>query len=559
MSAAYLVEESDPRGVTRVKVGDSLVIGRTGDCGFVIHDAAASRRHMEIKERDGDYVWRDLDSTNGVYVNEEKRTEGLLHPGDRIRIGSTVLVFEVSDDDAQPMEPGSSTAVLRANFLEKLEHSHEAGPEAEADVLLEAVHAVMNDVASIYEPCSLVDRILETTMKAIHAQRGAIFFAGREDRLEPCPVCGTVHMIENGELKHAERDTIEISNTVARRVLKGGESVLIRDVERERQLDTAASVLALELRSIICVPLRGKYGILGILYIDSNRPGSGYTHAHMLLSTAVGNSAGLALENAQFHQEILAKQRMEQEIQFAANIQEGFLVHDWPSQESRYQVYAETRPAKIIGGDFYDFVKLNSGKVGVLVGDVSGKGVPAALTMAQVLAEFRMHAVRDKSPLEVIRALNRSQCRRSQRGMFVTLLYAVFDPRTGTCQCANAGHHPGLCVRRQGCVEFAAPSGPPIGVIKSAQWEESEIRLEPGDTIYLYTDGIVEARGAQTRQEKGAGPVEYGVSSLRVLAEDLRGEPPDVVVKEMLRDVQRFAEPAAPHDDCTLLALRYTG
>ncbi len=540
-------------------VGDSIVIGRTGDCGFVIHDAAASRRHMEIKARGEAYHWRDLDSTNGVYVNDHKAAEGILQPGDRIRIGSTVLVFEQGDEDPSGSGKNSTLTGLHEDILERLEQSQEEGGPSEADVLLEAVHAVMNDIASNYEPCGLVDRILETTMKAIDAQRGAVFFAGRGDRLEPCPVCGTVHMIENGELRHADSDALQISKTVARRVLKGGESVLIRDVDRESQLDTAASVLALDLRSIICVPLSGKYGILGILYIDSNRPGNSYTHAHMLLSTAVGNSAGLALENAQLHQEILAKQRIEQEIQFAATIQEGFLVHDWPEDEHRYAIYAETRPAKVIGGDFYDFVKLSTGKLGLLVGDVSGKGVPAALSMAQVLAEFRMHAVRGKSPLEVVRALNRSQCRRSQRGMFVTLLYAVLDPDTGTCTSTNAGHHPALCVRRQGSLEFAQPTGPPIGVLPDATWEESELRLEPGDTIFIYTDGIVEARGAETQHERESGVAEYGVSSLRLLAEDLRAEPPEIVVKEVLKDVQRYAEPSSPHDDCTLLALRYLG
>ncbi|NIP90020.1 MAG: serine/threonine-protein phosphatase, partial [Gammaproteobacteria bacterium] len=89
--------------------------------------------------------------------------------------------------------------------------------------------------------------------------------------------------------------------------------------------------------------------------------------------------------------------------------------------------------------------------------------------------------------------------------MFVTLLYAVLDPDTGTCTSTNAGHHPALCVRRQGSLEFAQPTGPPIGVLPDATWEESELRLEPGDTIFIYTDGIVEARGAETQHERESG------------------------------------------------------
>jgi serine phosphatase RsbU (regulator of sigma subunit)/pSer/pThr/pTyr-binding forkhead associated (FHA) protein len=554
--SAYLSAESDPRGATRVAAGESFIVGRTSDCGFVISDPSASRHHMEILADETGYRWRDLDSTNGVFINEEKRTEGALSPGDRIRIGETVLVFDVRDADplADP-----DAGPLAENLVERLSHSGDAAGPHEADVLLEAVYAVMNAVASDYEPCSLVSRILQTTMKAIGGQRGAIFFAGKDDELGPCPVCGHVHLIEDGEMRHAEPGAIRISGTVARRVLRGGESVLVRDLGDETRLETTASVIALELRSIICAPLRGKYGNLGILYIDTNRSGDPYTQAHLLLSTAVGNSAGLALENARMHQEILQKQRTDQEIEFAANIQEGFLVRVWPQDDLRYSVYAETRPAKIIGGDFYDCVRLASGRLGLLVGDVSGKGVPAALTMAQVLAEFRTHAVQDLTALDLIRELNLSQCLRTQRGVFCTLLYAVFDPATGEVVCVNAGHHPALCVRKHGSDMLGPPTGPPIGIFADATWEESAFHLDPGDAIYLYTDGIVEARAASTSHGAGKLPEEYGLNSLRLLTEDFRGEPPDVVVREVLRDVFRFSEPLTPHDDCTLLSLRYLG
>jgi serine phosphatase RsbU (regulator of sigma subunit) len=541
VQTAYLLDESDHRGESRVAVGDLLLVGRTSDCGFIISDPSASRHHMEITVSDGVYRWRDLDSTNGVFVNEEKMTEGVLNPGDRIRIGATVLRFEMLDADP-----------LSDNLAERLEQAASGPNPQEAD-------AVMNAVASDYDPCSLVDRILQTTMKAIGGQRGAVFFAGENDELLPCQACGNIHLIENGEMKHAEPGSIRVSRTVAQRVLRRGESVLLRDTDDGGQFNGAASVIALELRSIICAPLRGKYGNLGILYIDTNRAGQPYTPAHMLLSTAVGNSAGLALENARMHQEILQKQRTDQEIEFAANIQEGFLVRNWPQDDPRYDVYAETRPAKVIGGDFYDFVRLASGKIGLLVGDVSGKGVPAALTMAQILAEFRTHAAQNVAPLDLVQMLNVSQATRTQRGVFCTLYYAVIDPATGEVECVNAGHHPALCVRKHGTEMVGAPSGPPIGIFTDATWEVGHYHLDVGDAIYMYTDGIVEARGVTTSHGIDKKPEEYGLQALRTLTEDFRGEAPDVVVREVLRDVFRYTEPLAPHDDCTLLSLRYRG
>jgi serine phosphatase RsbU (regulator of sigma subunit)/pSer/pThr/pTyr-binding forkhead associated (FHA) protein len=539
-----------------VPVGEGIVVGRTSDCGFVIQDAAASRRHMEISLRGRDYCWRDLDSTNGVYINEHKLTTGTLAPGDKIRIGSTTIVFQFADADDGP---DTERLLLNTEIMRRLQEGTDEERITNADVLLEAVYAVMNAVSSDYDPCGLVDRILQTTIKAIGGQRGAVYFANADNELQPCPVCGNIHLIEDGALKPAGPGTISISNTAARRVLVAGESVLIRDAANERDFESTDSIVRLSLRSIICVPLRGKYGILGILYIDTNKPDSAYTNAHLLLTTAVGNSAGLALENARMHQEILQKQRTDQELAFAANIQEGFLVNEWPQLDERYQVYGETRPAKVIGGDFYDFLPLPSGRVGLLIGDVSGKGVPAALSMAQILAEFRVHASMEKPPVDVVRAMNVAMCARTQRGMFCTVYYGVFDPATGEVFCANAGHHPALCVRRHGTDVLGPPTGPPIGIFDDATWEEGSFRLEPADTLILYTDGIVEARGGSPSKLPETGVEEYGMDSLRGLSEDLRGEPPGVVVREILRDVTRYCEPLTPHDDCTLLALRRTG
>jgi len=510
---------------------------------------------MEITREGHAYRWRDLESTNGVYINDEKLIEGALEPGDKVRIGSTVLRFEMAETNllADP-----SPEIIAAQLQRLSGAQGVAGPD-EADVLLSAVYSVMNAIASDYDPCSLVDRILQTTMKAIGGQRGAVFFANEDDELQPCPECGFVHLIEDGELKHTDTGDIRISRTVAQKVLRRGESVLVRDLNDDERIEPTASVIALELRSIICAPLRGKFGNIGILYIDTNRAGDPYTQAHQLLSTAVGNSAGLALENARMHHEILQKERTDQEIAFAANIQEGFLVSAWPKDDPRYNVYAETRPAKVIGGDFYDFVKLRSGKLGLLVGDVSGKGVPAALTMAQLLAEFRTHAALDAAPLDLVRELNIAQSRRTQRGVFCTLYYAVFDPATGEVVCVNAGHHPALCVRKHGCEMVGPPTGPPIGIFADASWEEGRYHLDPGDAIYLYTDGIVEARAVTTSHGMDKKPEEYGLHALRQLTEDFRGEEPEVVVREVLRDVFRYSEPLTPHDDCTLLSLRYRG
>lgn len=562
MPRAYLISETENGSTRSAPVGDRLVAGRTADNGLVIRDRGASRRHLEIVAKEGRYFWEDLNTTNGTIVNDEPMLQGELKNGDRIRVGQTVYLFKIVDEDETREEPDLSNStwfnrtVLSADgAVEPVEDE-----ESPADRLLEALHTVMNDIATDYDPCGLVDRVLETTMKAIDAQRGAMLFTGPDtSELLPCPVCRNVHVIEDGKLRHASAREFQISSTVANRVLQGGESVLYTSSGSDAEVASAKSIVAMDVRSVICVPVRGKYSILGILYIDSNRPRQQYKRDHMLLSTAVGNSAGLALENARMHQDILEQTRFQQELEYAGKIQESFLIKAWPRAEQRFEVYGETRPAKTVGGDLYDFIQPDRDHVGILIGDVSGKGIPAALTMAQLLAQFRGVAMREKSPAKVLAYLNRDLVYRSQRGMFCTMCYYLLDLNSGELKLANAGHHAALKLNRLTIEEIGAGQGIPIGILADATWEDMDYVIEPGDTLLMYTDGIVEARRPNTGEGFEEATVDYGLSALRGLAKGLVDQPVEVLAQEVLRDVQHFCAPEAPHDDCTLMALRLHG
>jgi len=558
---AYLLLESDDQVEQKVLIDGPVVIGRTSDCGFVIEDSAASRRHVRIEPRRGGFFWKDLGSTNGTRINGLAMLEGQLKSGDRIQIGGTVLRFDVEEGPEPAGEP-EGTPMFVETVFDQAGEATTLPPPGKAGELLRAAYAVSNAIASNYDPCKLVDQILETTMRAIKGQRGAIFFTdASKEQLQPCPMCRHVHLIEDGVLRHATSAEIRISHTVAQRVLKNGESVLFQDTGSDGELRVAESIVSLQLRSIICVPIRGKSGIFGILYIDSDRADRQYTQEDMLLSSAVGNSAGLAIENAHMHRQILDKQRIEQEIEYAWIIQQGFLVKEWPEDDPRFQVYGETRPAKTIGGDFYDFVRPRPHVAGMLIGDVSGKGVAAALTMAQLLAAFRI-TVRDvASPAQVIATLNQDLVVRSQRGTFCTLCYIAVDLATGKALCANAGHMPALHLTPRGAQLLVQASGPPIGILPDAAWTNTECLLAPDDGLLLYTDGITEARSMSTRHgaERLDEPDEYGIESLREVAETHYGKPPHDLFDTVIADVRRYCEPSAPHDDCTMIALRYLG
>lgn len=561
MLRGFLIVESDGR---KVPIGESLVIGRTADSGLMIEDNAASRRHMEIKARPDRFIWKDLGSTNGTILNGSKMLAGELKNGDKIQIGETTLSFQVTgtpEPVAQASPPQEESRLFTETIMDHQGLVKKQEAPNKTTKLLEAVYSVANEIATNYEPCSLMDGVLTKTLKAINAQRGAIFLASAEADLLPCPHCGAVHSIANGKLKQAQLGDIQISSTVASRVIRDGESVLYQDTDSDMELNASESIMSLQLRSIICVPLRAKHGILGILYIDTDRQDQNYSHDDLLLAASVGNSAGLALENAQMHQQILEKQRIEQDLATAWTIQEGFLVKEWPSEDPRFDVYGETRPAKTVGGDFYDYVRPSKDRVGILIGDVSGKGVPAALTMAQLLAQFRLLSRDMDSPGAVLRELNRGLVKRSQRGMFCTMSYLSIDLKTGHVVCANAGHHPVVRIGRGGVTTFGDATGPPAGILPEGPWVETRAIIDPGDSLLLYTDGIVEARSMTTVIEgaSSSAPVEYEEEGLHRCVKKLYGQPARALIEAVIYDVQRYTAPAAPHDDCTMMALRYAG
>ncbi len=558
MLRGFIVRKADG---LRVPVGVSLIVGRTGECGLVIDDTAASRRHLEITARGDSFAWKDLGSTNGTAVNGARMLAGELKHGDVIQIGETELRFEVEETPDEATAEEDAT-MFRGDVFSLRGEASTVHRENKAAALLQALYTVTNQISTNYELCSLINRILETTMRAINAQRGALFLADEQGELLPCPVCGNVHAIRDGVLLPRKPGALKISGTVARRVIRDGESVLFQDTDSDGELSTAESIVALNLRSILCVPLRAKNGILGILYIDSDRPNHSYTEEDMLLATSVGASAGLAIENARMHQEMLEKQRIEQEIATAWRIQEGFLVKDWPEDDPRFQIYGDMRPAKTVGGGFYDFVRPDEHTVGLLIGDVSGKGVPAALTMAQLLAEFRLRALEFRSPAAVLGALNGDLVARTQSGMFCTMCYLLLDLRTGRVTCANAGHLPALRVGASGGTFFGGASGPPAGILPDASWldEMSEIAL--GDAILLYTDGIAEARRTFHGDDgaRKSGPVgEYDPERLARVAHAVHDQPPRAIIEAVVQDVVTFCAPGAPHDDCTLISVRYLG
>ncbi|MDA2916402.1 SpoIIE family protein phosphatase [Nitrospinae bacterium AH_259_B05_G02_I21] len=248
-----------------------------------------------------------------------------------------------------------------------------------------------------------------------------------------------------------------------------------------------------------------------------------------------------------------AQERMRQQLESARVIQQSFLPASLPgADDPRFSLAALNHPAASIGGDYYDVIDIGGDRLGLVLGDVSGKGVPGALYMARLVSDFRfLVGPHQDSPAETLTALNKVLLGRGEPGMFVTLQYLILNVGTGVITFANAGHLPMFVRRAEGVVEaMDGPAGPPLGIVDDLSYDTAEVLLAPGEDLLLFTDGVTEAM-TPTREQ----------FSQQRLVEVFRDAPhqPEALVKAIAGAVQAFIGDAPPHDDLTLLAARWEG
>lgn len=240
------------------------------------------------------------------------------------------------------------------------------------------------------------------------------------------------------------------------------------------------------------------------------------------------------------------KNRMDSEVKMATLVQEGFLPEATPVM-SGFQFAAKTVPARFVGGDFYDFIELEDDKVGFVLGDVSGKGVSAALYMARLMSDFRYVAMLDSQPKEVIPQVNKIVTQRSRKGMFATAIFLLLNPKTKKLKVCNAGHHSILIRREADILEAGKAGGIPLGISESATYLEEEVQLFSEDVVFLYSDGVVEPMNEQKEQ--------FGMDRLQSIICSFNGTPEEILGK-VDASIQAFTGNAPQFDDMTFLVLK---
>ena len=386
---------------------------------------------------------------------------------------------------------------------------------------------------------AILDTIVDSLVSIASADRG--FLALRADD-------GTLRFTVARDRKGRplEKKKFKVSMGVVDTVAQTGEAQLIDDAAATDALNARQSIISLSLRTILCVPLKALDRVTGVIYVDSNAITRRFTEGDLPLIEAFAAQAAATLERVRLQKAELERNKMAAQLAIAADIQKTFLPSEFPELPGIAGSVA-TVAALEVGGDFYDVIQLPGGRVGVMVGDVSGKGVPGALFGARLLSDVRHQALLTDDAAATLTAVNEIVNERSTRGMFVTLLYAVLDPATGTVQYANAGHLFPLIRRASGELEeWPKPAAMPLGILPETKYETGENQLRPGDVLVILSDGLGDAE-----REDGE---RFGDDRVREVVAAVDAGPV-AVVEKLLEATAEFTGPHPQADDQTLLAV----
>jgi sigma-B regulation protein RsbU (phosphoserine phosphatase) len=305
----------------------------------------------------------------------------------------------------------------------------------------------------------------------------------------------------------------------------------------------------LGIRSMICVPLMNKDGkALGAIQLQTQSLRQQFTQSDLDVLVSVGSQAILAVENARLHEDLLRRSHIERELQFATQVQLGFLPDRRPSPPG-YEFFDYYEPAERVGGDYFDYIELNDGRIAIGLADVAGKGIPAALLMARLYSSVRLHLFSQPTSGKALSALNTEIHAQGMGHRFVTFVLLTLDPVRHEMTIANAGHLPPIIRAADGQTYSLGrkESGMPLGIKAEQEYRELKLALDPGTSVVVYTDGITEAMNA-ANELFGRVRLENFVSSVSGSSEDL--------TKEIVTEVDRFCGTRPQRDDMCLVCLR---
>ncbi len=523
--------------------GNGLSLGRSAASELCFpEDVGLSRQHMAIEKAGTEWTVRDLGSKNGTFLNGMRITETCrLRPGDRIVASRVAIVYSPAETDSNRTvlfegTPAPSPTVLTVSTT--LEHLLKGEAQEKSPLAPQwgsAVTALVRagrELAARSTLPELFRRIVDLAVEAVGARRGVLM------------------TIENGELvaQASRGEGFRISTAVRDRVLDAKTSVLVRDAQKDEALRQRFSIVEHSVRTLMAVPLQTDDQVIGLIYVDSPQFAREFTSDDLNLLTVMANVAAIRIERDRLAEVEQAERLMASELEQAAEIQRQFLPAAAPAMPG-LDLAGYNAACRTVGGDYYDFLTYPDGRVGIVIGDVAGKGMPAALLMTSLQAKVQALGESPVEPAVAVARLNRSLAVTCPRNRFVTLFFSVIDPRTGEVTFSNAGHNPPLLVRAGGEIEKLEGGGPVLGILPMMSYSEHRNRMEPGDTLVLYSDGVTEACNPEGEEFE---------DHLLELVRGLRNCAAAEVVRAVHEAVKAWSAGLPQSDDITVVVARRT-
>ena len=526
---------------------DRIVVGRSHECDLCFRDdASLSRRHFSLERHGDGWFVLDLGSKNGTRVNGAAlRARTRLAPGDRVEAGQVVVVFEPGHPGTESVrfypgeEPGPDRTIVAE--LDGVLHEVSSQPDlpstggGPSPLPLEstAVRALIQagrELSGRRPLGELFPLILTLSMEAVGAERGAVL------------------ILEDGELRSqaVRGESLLISSSVRDKVLQEKKSILVADL-LEHDLKNQMSLVGQQIRSVMAVPLQAEDRVIGMIYVDNRDVVRPFTPHDLNLLTVLGNVAAIRIEHERLIEIEQAERLMERDLRQAAEIQRGLLPTGAPGVAG-LELAGHNAPSRGVGGDYYDFLPGEDGSVTLVLGDVCGKGMAAAMMMSALQARVHLLTETGGDLGTFLARLNRSLAARCPANRFVSLFVATIDPGTGAMTSCSAGHNPPLLRRAGGAIEVIQGGGPVLGILPDAAFTPVRHTLEPGDVLLIYSDGLTEAADDAGR--------EFGTERLSQILATCADSPPAAIVARVLAEVGRWTAGTPLADDLTLVVAR---
>lgn len=564
----YLTANNGPQAGTRYDLkGDRSIMGRHPDCQIVIDVGAVSRNHAQIVREGTNFYLEDLGSRNGTFVNDEpSKVEGrrLLRAGDQIRVCEVSFTYHAD----QPASFASQTPMFGGNLmvdgagLGTMLIDDDGGPtstimskldvsssshggmhvSASADVKLAALIEITQNLGRALALDDVLPQVLKSLFRIfLQADRGFIVLQGPDGKLIPRWV----------RLRREDADdSLRISRTIVRHVIDSKQAILSADAASDERFEMSQSIADFRIRSMMCAPLVDNEGkAMGVLQIDTLDQRQRFQPEDLELLVSTASQAAIAIQNAQLYEAALKQRETERDMQLANDVQRGFLPDRKPDLAG-YEFFDYYKPMEQIGGDYYDYIPLPDGRLAIIVADVVGHGVAAALLMAKLSAEARFCLYSEPQPAAAITRLN-EKLSQLNIGRFITLIAVVLDHQAHTATIVNAGHMAPLHRRKASKIEEPGEdiAGLPLGITDAITYEQVEVTIEPGESMTLYTDGVNEAIDSL-----GAF---YTIDRMRKHVLEAKAGP-SVLGQTLIDDVKQFLGTAPQTDDMCLVCFART-